>query len=207
MRSDDEINGRGSRHLRGGGWIRSPTPKPKSSSIKSCRHSTPLRAGHSTLSRAALDPASTMSSYAEPVNPSTDVPPTTFRWVGTEAIRAHPRPNAGRTEVTERPIFVLPVSKYFASVYNPWDVSRPLNARPPTIDLVRATAHAPGNSETAYLRSSGKIAAPRQGRSQCHRRHQELVDACRSHKRSRAPLPSGPRMLQPLPRKSTDLSD
>ena len=64
--------------------MRSPTPNTKSSSIKSRRHSTPLRAGDFNAWRAALDPASAMPAYAELVKPSTDVPPTTFRTVEPE---------------------------------------------------------------------------------------------------------------------------
>ena len=57
------------------------------------------------------------ASYAELVKPSTDVPPTTFRTVEPKLFERILDQTLGEPKLTERPILVLPVSKYFASVY------------------------------------------------------------------------------------------
>ena len=57
------------------------------------------------------------ASYAELVKPRNRRTAHNLSLGGTEAIRAHPRPNAGRTEVNRAAYPRLPVSKYFASVY------------------------------------------------------------------------------------------
>ena len=57
------------------------------------------------------------ASYAELVKPSTDVPPTTFRTMEPEQFERILDQTLGEPKLTERPILVLPVSKYFASVY------------------------------------------------------------------------------------------
>ena len=55
--------------------------------------------------------------YAELVKPSTDVPPTTFRSVEPKPFERILGQTLAEPKLTERPILVLPVSKYFASVY------------------------------------------------------------------------------------------
>ena len=70
------------------------------------------------------------ASYAELVKPSTDVPPTTFRTVEPELFERILDQTLGGPKLTERPILVLPVSKYFASVYKICQAMVDLSSKP-----------------------------------------------------------------------------
>jgi hypothetical protein len=78
--------------------MRSPAPNTKSSSIKSRRHSTPLRAGDFNAWRAhRIRPRRCQLRRAGKAEHRCTAHNLSLG--GTEAIRAHPRPNAGGVAV------------------------------------------------------------------------------------------------------------